>query len=119
MAFEFDLDKVKETLVNAGKEVEDKAKEASAVAKIKYEMHTKESFLEKQYALLGRAFYEAHKEEDIPEKVYFTSIIEAEEEIKRLNAELLEVQGATECPNCGNKQDADKAYCADCGTALK
>ena len=76
MAFEFDLDKVKETLVKAGKEVESRAKDASTIAKIKIDIHNKEVFLEKQFALLGKAFYEAHKDEDIEEQVYFTSIKE-------------------------------------------
>ena len=47
MAFEFDLNKVKESFVNAGKEVESMAKDASAIAKIKIDIHTKEVFLEK------------------------------------------------------------------------
>ena len=51
MAFEFDFNKVKESLVNAGKEVESKAKDVSAVAKIKIDIHNKEVFLEKQYTL--------------------------------------------------------------------
>ena len=59
MAFEFDLNKVKESLVSAGKEVGSMAKDASAIAKIKIDIHNKEIFLEKQYALLGKAFYNA------------------------------------------------------------
>ena len=119
MAFEFDLNKVKESLVNAGKEVESMAKDASAIAKIKIDIHNKEVFLEKQYALLGKAFYEAHKDEDIEEQVYFTSIKEAEVELAELNANLLAATGAVECPSCGSKQPQDKAFCADCGTELK
>ena len=119
MAFEFDLSKVKESLVNAGKEVESMAKDASAIAKIKIDIHNKEVFLEKQYALLGKAFYEAHKDEDIEEQVYFTSIKEAEVELVELNAKLMAVQGSVECPSCGSKQPQDKAFCADCGAALK
>ena len=42
MTFEFDLNKVKESLVNAGKEVESMAKDASTVAKIKIDIHNKE-----------------------------------------------------------------------------
>ena len=42
-----------------------------------------EVFLEKQYALLGKAFYEAHKDEDIEEQVYFTSIKEATSPVLR------------------------------------
>ena len=119
MAFEFDLNKVKSTLVNAGKEVESMAKDASAVAKIKIDLHNKEVFLEKQYALLGKAFYEAHKDEEVEESVYFPSITEALVDIAQLNADLLAAQGAVECPSCGSKQPQDKAFCADCGAALK
>ena len=119
MAFEFDLNKVKESLVNAGREVESMAKDASAIAKIKIDIHNKEVFLEKQFALLGRAFYEAHKEEEVEEAVYFTSIKEAQEEIAQLKAELLTTQGSVECPSCGSKQPENKAFCADCGSELK
>ncbi|MBP3451647.1 MAG: zinc ribbon domain-containing protein [Agathobacter sp.] len=118
MAFEFDFNKVKESLVNAGKEVESKAKDVSAVAKIKIDIHNKEVFLEKQYTLLGKAFYEAHKDEDVEEQVYFTSIKEAEAELAKLNADLLAAQGSVECPSCGSKQPQNNAYCADCGAEL-
>lgn len=118
MAFEIDLNKVKESLVNVGKEVESKAKDVSAIAKIKIDIHNKEVFLKKQYALLGKAFYEAHKDEDIAEQVYFTSIKEAEAELAQLNVDLLAAQGSVECSSCGSKQPQDKAYCADCGAEL-
>ena len=118
MAFEFDFNKVKESLVNAGKEVESKAKDVSAVAKIKIDIHNKEVFLEKQYTLLGKAFYEAHKDEDVEEQVYFTSIKEAEAELAKLNADLLAAQGSVECPSCGSKQPQNNAYCADSGAEL-
>ncbi|MBQ6843471.1 MAG: zinc ribbon domain-containing protein [Agathobacter sp.] len=119
MAFEFDLNKVKESLVNAGKEVETMAKDVSAVAKIKIDIHNKEVFLEKQYALLGKAYYEAHKDEEVEESVYFPSITEALTDIAQLNADLLAAQGSVECPSCGSKQPQDKAFCSDCGAGLK
>lgn len=120
MAFEFNLGKVKESLVNAGKEVESMAKDASAVAKLKIDIHNKETFLEKQYALLGKAFYEAHKEEEEPEQnTYFPSIKEAEAELTRLQEELLSAQGAVVCPSCGVKQTEKHDFCSSCGTALK
>ena len=119
MAFEFDLNKMKESLVSAGKEVGSIAKDASTIAKIKIDIHNKETFLEKQYALLGKAFFEAHKEEDIEEKVYFTSIKEAMAELEELKAELLAAQGSVECPSCGSKQPEEKAFCGDCGASLR
>lgn len=115
----FDFDKIKDSLISAGKEVESMAKDVSAVAKIKMDIHNKEVFLEKQYALLGKAFYNAHKDEDVEEKNYFPSIVEAEADLVRLNEELLAAQGAVACPACGSKQPADKGFCSDCGAALK
>ena len=119
MAFEFDLNKVKESLVNAGKEVENMAKDVSTVAKIKIDIHNKEVFLEKQYALLGKAYYEAHKDEDVDESVYFPSITEALVDLAQLNADLLAAQGAVECPECGSKVSQDSAFCSACGSSLK
>ena len=119
MAFEFDLNKVKESLVNAGKEVENMAKDVSAVAKIKIDIHNKEVFLEKQYALLGKAYYEAHKDEEVEESVYFPSITEALVDIAQLNADLMAAQGSVECTACGSKQPQDNAFCSDCGAGLK
>ena len=115
----FDFDKIKDGLVNAGKVMESIAKDVSAVAKIKMDIHNKEVFLEKQYALLGKAFYNAHKDEDVEEKNYFPSITEAEADLIRLNEELLAAQGSVACPSCGSKQSADNGFCSDCGTALK
>lgn len=115
----FDFDKLKDGIVNVGKEVGEFAKDTSKIAKLKYEIHSKESFLEKQYALLGKAFYNAHKDEDVEEKAYFPSIAEAEEELAKLNEELLDVQGSVECPSCGDKQPQDNDFCSGCGAALK
>lgn len=84
MAFEFDFEKVKENIISVGKDVEEFANKTADTAKNKYDIYNKENFLEKQYALLGRAYYQAHKDEDVPLKEYFPSIKEAEEELARL-----------------------------------
>ena len=115
----FDFDKLKDSIVSVGKDVEEFAKDASKVTKLKYDIHTKESFLEKQYALLGKAFYQAHKDEDVEEKAYFPSIAEAEAELARLNEELLDAQGAVICSACGVKQSRENGFCTSCGAALK
>lgn len=118
MAFEINFDKMKESILNVGKDVEEFAKNTSNTAKIKYDIHTKESFIEKQYTLLGKAYYEAHKDEETAEQEYFNTIREAEEELAKLNEELLKAQGAVECPSCGAKQEDKNAFCANCGAAL-
>ena len=114
----FDFEHLKQTVVSAGKEVADKAKETSSIAKLKLDIRTKEDFLTKQYAELGKAFYQAHKNEDVAEQAFFPTIAEAEEEVNRLNDELMDLQGAVLCPKCGSKQLEDSVFCNKCGTNL-
>ena len=113
-----DFGKLKTDLVSAGKEVGGKVSEASNAAKLKLDIHSKEDFVEKQFAELGRAYFEAHKDEDVPEKDYFASIVEAQTEIAALKDELMDIQGAVTCPQCGVKQATDNSFCTNCGASL-
>ena len=114
------LDSVKESLVSASKDVTQKAKEVSGVAKLKLDIKTKEDFVEKQYAILGHSYFDAHKDdEENAENEQFKVIKEALSEIESMKAEILKLQGAAECPNCGAKVPQDAAYCSSCGTRRK
>ena len=61
------FDKLSETIVSAGKDVGQKAKDVSGIAKLKMDIRSKEDFVEKQYAELGKAYYEKHKDEESAE----------------------------------------------------
>ena len=115
----FDFNKLKSDIVSMGKDVGDKVSDASAVAKVKLDIHNKESYMEKQFTELGRAYYLAHKnEENSPEKEFFRPIAEAEAEIARLQEQLMTLQGAEVCPNCGKKQPAGHTFCESCGAQM-
>ena len=58
------FDKLSETIVSAGKDVGQKAKDVSEIAKLKMDIRSKEDFVEKQYAEIGKAYYEKHKDEE-------------------------------------------------------
>ena len=45
----FDFNKLKSDIVSMGKDVGDKVSDASAVAKVKLDIHNKESYMEKQF----------------------------------------------------------------------
>ena len=112
-------DNLKGSLFAAGRDVSQKAKEVSEVAKLKMDIHTKEAFVEKQFAALGRAYYEVNKDnanEEDAEK--FAVIKEALEEIERMSQQVLDIQGVVQCPNCGKKMPSDNSFCSDCGTKL-
>lgn len=111
---------MRDALLSAGKDVSNKAKEVSGVAKLKLDVKSKEDFVEKQYAALGRTYYEQHKEDEEPaEAEQFKVIREALEEIERMKAEILNLQGAAECPNCGARMPQGASFCSNCGTKME
>lgn len=122
------FDKLSETIMSAGKDVGQKAKDVSEIAKLKMDIKSKEDFVEKQYAELGKAYYEKHKDDETeetgengektPEQEHFFLISEALGEIERMRAEVLKIQGAAECPKCGAKMPQGAAFCSNCGTKM-
>ena len=58
--------KLGDSIVNATQEVGEKAKGMTDIAKLQYEMRTKEDFMNKQYQEIGKMFYDANKE-NVPE----------------------------------------------------
>lgn len=113
-------DDLKGSLFAAGRDVSQKAKEVSEMARIKMDIRTKEDFIEKQFASLGRAYYEANKDEASAGDVeQFAVIKEAIDEIARMEQQLLDIQGVVLCPNCGKKSPIGTCFCSDCGTKLE
>ena len=43
---------------------------------------------------------------------------EALEEIDRMKAEVLRIQGSAVCPNCGMKMPEGAAFCSSCGAKM-
>lgn len=113
------LDNLTESLTNAGKDVSQKAKDVSELAKLKLDIKSKEDYVEKQYAELGRAYFEKHKDEEgIEEAEQFFLVKEALEEISRMKEEVLKLQGACECPKCGTKMPENAMFCSSCGAKM-
>ena len=113
----FDLTRLRDELVSAGKEVGEKVSDASTVAKKKIDILSKEDVLEKQFAELGREYYYQNKEKDEEKSDLFAEIAATEAEIQKLKDEILKIQGSAECPSCGTKQSSDHSFCTNCGSA--
>ena len=45
-------------------------------------------------------------------------IKEALAEIERMKTEILNLQGAAECPNCGARMPQGASFCSSCGTKM-
>lgn len=113
------FDKLGDTLVNAGRDVSQKAKDLSGTAKLNMDIKSREDFIQKQYAEIGRLYYEAHRGEADAEFVQQMAIVtEAYDAIARMREEILKIKGARVCPNCGAPVEDTAGFCGKCGTAL-
>lgn len=112
------LDEMKDELLSAGREVSQKAKEVSGIAKLKLDIRSKQDALDKQYIALGKMYYDMEKEGEMPE-AEITAISTLLNEIADLKSELLRMQGATTCPACGETLPEGISYCSKCGAKLR
>ncbi len=115
-----DFNKIRDDVISVGKEVSNKAKDATDVAKTKLDIHAKEEFLVKQYAEFGKQYFEEHEDdEEFQENESFKAIKEARAELDALKEKILDKKGAVVCENCGEMQSANANYCNNCGASLR
>ena len=112
------FEKLGDTIVSVGKDVTQKAKDVSGIAKLKLDIRSKEDFIKEQYIELGKTYYEAHKEEEVEDQARFDQITEALEEIERMRLQILELKGTRKCPDCGAEAADTAEYCSVCGAKL-
>ncbi|MBO5373050.1 MAG: zinc ribbon domain-containing protein [Lachnospiraceae bacterium] len=110
--------KLGDTIANVGKDVTQKAKDVSGIAKLKLDIKAKEDFIKEQYIELGKAYYEKNKGMDVPEKVQFDRIEEAMEDISKMELLILEIKKARRCPECGAEAAETAEFCSVCGKKL-
>lgn len=113
------FEQIGEALVSAGKDVSQKAKDVSGIAKLKIDIRSKEDYVQKQYAALGSEYYAKHKDDNTcEEREQIFLIREALEEIDRMKDEVLKYHGASQCPKCGAKMPEGASFCSSCGAKL-
>lgn len=116
MAF---FDKLSETLVNASKDVSQKAKDLSGTAKLTLDIHTKEDQVQKMYAQVGKRYFEEHKDDEQTAYEEMAQIKEMLAVIEDMKKELMELKGAKVCSRCGQEVKAEDAYCKSCGAKIE
>lgn len=113
------FDKLSDTLVTATKEVGQKAKGMTDLAKLQYDKKCREDELKQKFEALGRKYYQqkqAEKPEEDAED--FEDIEMTIRQINDLNEEILAAKGAKSCPKCGAKVPDHASFCSSCGTKL-
>mgnify|MGYP002529134409 CR=1 FL=1 len=110
------ISKLGESLTEAGKDVSQKVKDMTGIARLNMDIKAKESYISKQYAAIGEQYYELHKDDVEPLFEEMALINEAKEEILRMQNELADLKGMKKCPSCGATADQEAQYCPSCGT---
>lgn len=112
------LEKIGDTIVHVGRDVSQKAKDVSGIAKLKLDIRAKEDFIKEQYIALGKAYYEKNRGGQAEEQAQFDQIDEALDAIAKMELQILELKGSRKCPECGKEAPDTAEYCSICGAKL-
>ena len=112
------FERLGDTIVNVSRDVTQKAKDVSGIAKLKLDMKAKEDFIKEQYAALGKWYYQEHKEEEGEQRAWIERIDEALEAIAQMELKILELKKARVCQECGAQASDTAGYCSVCGAKL-
>ena len=113
------FDTLYEVFDSTSKVVVDKAKSTSSIAKLKMEKKSKENFIEKQYASIGKKVFETEKDNDETAFEEIFLIKQTQEELESIQKELMHLKGLVKCPNCGSEISPTVRYCPNCGKDTK
>lgn len=111
--------------INKTKEVFDvacqKTGEVVTTEKQKFNIASLKSKREKDFADLGRIYFElVKKDNDLDDETrnLVDAINEKNEEIARLNADIQNIKNKRVCPHCSANIDINSAFCNSCGAKL-
>lgn len=111
-----------EDAISKTKEVFDvarqKTNEVVVTEKQKFSLASLKNKREKDFALLGKIYFEKVKDEsniDTQTRNIIDSIIEKNKEIERINEEIQNIKNKRTCPNCNAYVDENSAFCNRCG----
>lgn len=113
------LNKIGDSIVTATQGVSEKAKDMTGIAKLQYEMKTKEEFLNKKYQEIGKMYYQNSKDVFLEE--YTALFDEVEVTLNKLNelkAQIAERKGSKTCSKCGAVVGNTAAFCSECGAKM-
>ena len=98
----------------------EKSQEFYQISKLKIEIAELKAAKEKNFAAIGKRFYESRKSgEETPDfgaELEEIDLLDAEIEAKK--DAIAALKKATRCPNCGANVDEDDPFCPKCGANL-
>lgn len=105
---------------NAGQNIAQSTKKFADVTKLKSNISDYEKQINELYFVMGKAYYERHKDDTNTEDQKNIDAINALfKQISDLKEEIREKEGIVTCPNCGKDIAADVMFCNHCGCKIE
>lgn len=114
------FEKVGDTITVKSKEIAKKAKEVADVAKLSSQVSSEKDKINKNYIEIGRAYYNAHLQDENYEYEGLCGEITASmDKITELKKEIQTLKGTKLCESCGAELSKDSLYCSSCGKRVE
>lgn len=113
------FDQIGKRVTDAGKGVTQQAKNLADTARYNNAVSTEEKAIIQAYTEIGRAYYEAHKDDPNAENIEkLNAVTEAFDRIHQYKEKIKEITGVIKCPNCGADVPHSSLFCNACGVRI-
>ena len=104
---------------NAGQNIAQSTKKFADVTKLKSGISDYEKKINELYFVMGKAYYERHKDDtNAEDQKSIDAINTLFKQISDLKEEIREKEGIATCPNCGKDVPGDAVFCNNCGCKI-
>lgn len=106
-------------IINAGQSIAQSTKNFADVTKLNSTMSDYEKQIMDLYTIVGKAYYERHKNDaNAEERQRIMAINSLFQQIDGLKQQIKEIEGLTKCPNCGGDVPRGALFCNNCGSKI-
>ena len=109
------FNKLSDSIVSAGKEVSEKAKDMTDAGRLQYDISRKKAEINDKYRVLGKKYYSEHRDEKDDSVVAITAALE---ELHDMEKRLADVKGGVRCDKCGAIVPNGSSFCGKCGAKV-
>lgn len=116
MAF---IEQLGKKITGAGQGVAQSGRNAMDVARLNSLISDKKKLIAQDYAILGEAFFMAHRNDPEPEFPELMSALNTLfADVDKAEADIKQIRGVVRCPSCGTDIPIGSAFCSVCGAAI-
>lgn len=99
-----------------------KTSKYAEIAKLKYQIHEVDDYLDGQYEEIGRLYYNQMRHKNDNSDEITKLLLKVDETRKKMNdmtEKLDDIKADKICPKCGSKVNGHDGFCRKCGAKLR